>query len=287
MSHPDLRDAFDHLFVDEAGQVSIANLVGMSRAARNLVLVSDQMQLGQPIQGAHPGESGSSTLEYLLEDHATIPPDRGIFLDRTWRLHPKICHFISGAVYEGRLEPAPGTERRVVELPDSGADRIRSEAGLLFVPVEHEGNTQSSDEEVAVIREIVAELCGRQFTNEEGELRGELSLSDILIVAPYNMQVRQLQEALGDRDRVGSVDKFQGKQAAVVIVSMCASDVGSAPRGAEFLLSRNRLNVAISRAQSLAIVVGSPALAQAPCSTIRQMELVNLYCRILQEGVQH
>ena len=115
---------------------------------------------------------------------------------------------------------------------------------------------------------------------------GELSLEDILVVAPYNMQVRALQEALGTRDQVGSVDKFQGKQAPVVIVSMCASDVSSAPRGVEFLLSRNRLNVAISRAQSLAIVVGSPELAQAPCSTIRQMELVNLYCRIVQEGAR-
>ncbi len=250
-SHPDLSGALDHLFVDEAGQVSIANLVWMSRAARNLVLIGDQMQLGQPIQGAHPGESGSSTLEYLLQDHATIPPDRGIFLDRTWRLHPEICRFISGAVYEDRLEPAPGNDRRVVRVPETGGRWIRSEAGLLFVPVEHEGNTQGSDEEVAVIREIVAELSGRQYTDKEGKVCGEISIEDILVVAPYNMQVRALQEALGTRDRVGSVDKFQGKQAPVVIVSMCASDVSSAPRGLEFLLSRNRLNVAISRAQSL------------------------------------
>ncbi len=113
---------------------------------------------------------------------------------------------------------------------------------------------------------------------------GEISIEDILVVAPYNMQVRALQEALGTRDRVGSVDKFQGKQAPVVIVSMCASDVSSAPRGLEFLLSRNRLNVAISRAQSLAIIVGSPRLARTSCTSVRQMELLNLYCRIEQEG---
>jgi uncharacterized protein len=138
-----------------------------------------------------------------------------------------------------------------------------------------------------MIRELVAELSGRQFTDKKGKVCGELSLEDILVVAPYNMQVRALQEALGTRDQVGSVDKFQGKQAPVVIVSMCASDVSSAPRGLEFLLSRNRLNVAISRAQSLAIVVGSPGLARASCTSVRQMELLNLYCRIEHEGSQH
>jgi uncharacterized protein len=283
-SHPELRGAFDHLFVDEAGQVSIANLVGMSRAAKNLVLVGHQMQLGQPIQGAHPGESGLSTLEYLLQDHATIPAERGVFLDRTWRLHPEICRFVSGAVYEDRLEPAPGNERRIVRLPQEGGRRIRAEAGLVFVPCLHEGNTQASDEEVALVAEIVDELLGRELTDERGDVRGALSLSEILVVAPYNMQVRRLQEALGARDQVGSVDKFQGRQAPVVIVSMCASDTSSAPRGVEFLLDRNRLNVAISRAQSLAIVVGSPALAHTPCSTIHQMQLVNLFCRILEQG---
>jgi uncharacterized protein len=283
-SHPDLSGAFDYLFVDEAGQVSIANLIGISRCARNLVLIGDQMQLGQPIQGAHPGESGSSTLEYLLQDHATIPPERGIFLDKTWRLHPEICSFISGAIYEGRLEPGPGNGRRVVRVPEAGGQRIGSQSGLVFVPVEHEGNTQASDEEVAVIREIVDELCGREFTDQEGKVCGEIALTDILVVAPYNMQVRKLQEALDTRDQVGTVDKFQGRQAPIVIVSMCASDVGSAPRGAEFLLSRNRLNVAISRAQSLAIVVGSRGLSQAACSTVGQMEWLKHYCRLVPAG---
>ena len=284
-AHPSFAGALDTLFIDEAGQVSVANLVAMSRCAKSLVLVGDQMQLGQPIQGSHPGESGLSTLDYLLEDHATIPAEQGVFLDRTWRLHPEICRFISGAVYEGRLAPRPENANRVVKLPGGGGRRIRREAGLVFVPVQHDGNAQASDEEVAVVREIVHELRGREVTNERGELRSTpLALEDILVVAPYNMQVRQLQQELGPDARVGSVDKFQGQEAPVVIVSMCASDAGSAPRGVEFLLNRNRINVAISRAQSLAIVVASPALALTPGSSIGQMELVNLFCRVVEDG---
>jgi superfamily I DNA and/or RNA helicase len=135
-----------------------------------------------------------------------------------------------------------------------------------------------------VIREIVAELRGRQFTDKDGKVCGGLSLEDILVVAPYNMQVRALQEALETRDQVGSVDKFQGKQARVVIVSMCASEGHESPRGIEFLLNPNRLNVALSRAQSLAYVVGHPGLARTRCRTPEQMKLVNLYCRLTQVG---
>jgi predicted RecB family nuclease len=283
-SHPDLEGAFDTLFVDEAGQVSLANLIGMSRCARNLVLVGDQMQLGQPIQGSHPGESGLSTLDYLLRDHATVPPDRGVFLDRTWRLHPDICRFISGAVYEDRLQPGPNTANRVVRVPEVAAQRITRESGLVFVPVEHVGNTQASDEEVDVICAIVDELVGREVTDEQGQPAGQLTLDDILFVAPYNMQVRRLREALGEDAAVGSVDLFQGREARVVIVSMCASDLDGAARGSEFLLDTNRLNVALSRAQSLAIVVGNPALGQSTCRSVEQLALVNLFCRLQQEG---
>jgi uncharacterized protein len=207
-----------------------------------------------------------------------------VFLDRTWRLHPDICHFISGAVYEDRLQPSPNTANRIVRVPEAGAQRIAREAGLVFVPVEHVGNTQASDEEVDVVCAIVDELVGREVTDEQGQPAGRLTLDDILFVAPYNMQVRRLREALGEDAAVGSVDLFQGREARVVIVSMCASDLDGAARGSEFLLDTNRLNVALSRAQSLAIVVGNPALGQTACSSVEQLALVNLFCRLQQEG---
>ena len=282
-SDPALRGSLDYLFVDEAGQVSVANLIGMAPAAQNLVLIGDQMQLGQPTQGSHPGESGLSILEYLLQEKATVPEELGIFLGTTWRLHPRLCDFISHAVYEGRLHPASHTQHRVVQVPLT-ARRIRQEAGIAFVPVAHEGNTQGSDEEVAVICELVEELIGREVTNEQGQVEGKLKLEDILFVAPYNMQVRKLASALGSQARVGSVDKFQGQEAPIVIVSMCASQGESSPRGLEFLLNKNRLNVALSRAQSLAIVVANPALAQTRCTSLLQMTLLNFFCRIMHEG---
>jgi uncharacterized protein len=281
-SRPEMKGSLDYLFVDEAGQVSVANLVAMSRSARNLVLLGDQMQLGQPTQGSHPGDSGLSALDYLLHEHATIPADLGIFLARTWRLHPEICDFISGAVYEGRLVPEPHTAERVVRLGES-AVQVPRESGLVFLPVEHEGNSQASPEEVDLIVSVAEELLNRDWTPEAGVSR-RLTLDDILFVAPYNMQVRQLRDALPTGVRVGSVDKFQGQEAPVVILSMCTSPGESGPRGLKFLLDRNRLNVAISRAQSLAVVVGDPRLARTPCRSVEELEQLNLYCRVLDAG---
>ncbi len=274
------ENQLDYLFVDEAGQVSLANLAVMAPCAQNIVLLGDQMQLGQPIQGSHPGESGLSALEYLLQGQATVPDDFGIFLPRTWRLHPGICNFISGAVYEDRLQAEPHTAARV--LTGAFPAWLTRSAGLLYIPVEHEGNIYESVEEAERIAELVADLLQVSVRSTEGKAR-RLKPEDILIVAPYNMQVRRLERRLPGI-RVGSVDKFQGQEAAVVIFSMCASSGDSAPRGVEFLFNRNRLNVAISRAETLAIVVGSPALERTNCSSVEQMRLVNVYCRAVQEG---
>ncbi len=270
----------DYLFVDEAGQVSVANLVAMASCARNIVLLGDQMQLGQPIQGSHPGQSGLSTWEYLLESQPTVPDDFGIFLPKTWRLHPVICPFISGAVYEDRLDCQPHTASRVIagKVPQ-WLDRP---AGLVYVPVEHEDNIYESAEEAERIAGLVADLLTVSIRSTEGAVR-RLTSKDILIVSPYNMQVRRLERRL-PTIRVGSVDKFQGQEAAVVIFTVCASTGDSSPRGVEFLFNRNRLNVAISRAETLAVVVGSPALVRTNCTTIEQMRLVNVYCRAVQEG---
>ncbi len=284
-SQPGMVGELDYLFVDEAGQVSVANLVGVAPSASNLILLGDQMQLGQPIQGSHPGESGLSVLDYYLEDHATIPDSLGLFLDTSWRMHPDVCRFISEAVYEGRLMSEPKTANRVLRRPSGLTRLVSRDAGLLLIPVEHVGNVQGSDEEVAVIRQIVADLAECEHTDKNGATLGKLDIAkDMLFVAPYNLQVRKLRKALPAGARVGSVDKFQGQEAPVVIVSMCASPGEFGSRGMQFVLDENRLNVAISRAQSLAIVVGDPRLVETPCGSIADMKRLNLYCWIQAVG---
>ena len=277
-SREELESKFDYLFIDEAGQFSLANVVGTGLSANNIVLVGDQMQLSQPSQGTHPGESGQSALDYLLDGKATIPPEFGIFLEQTWRMHPKICGFISKAIYEDRLISHPGTKKQRIHLSDSDSVIVSRDAGIVFVPVEHEGNSQRSEEEADVIERIVSELVGKTVSTFDGEEQKSLTLEDILLVAPFNMQVRLLQDRLGEQARVGSVDKFQGQEAHAVIISMCSSTLEDSPRGAEFLLDPNRINVAVSRARSLAIVVGSPEIMRARCKTIKEMKLLNLYC---------
>jgi uncharacterized protein len=274
--------ALDYLFVDEAGQVSLANLAAMAPAATNLVLLGDQMQLGQPIQGSHPGESGLSTLEYLLQGQPTVSPDFGIFLSRTWRLHPALCHFISGAVYEDRLDSEPHTAERVIVARAEPSSWMTRTAGLVYIPVDHEGNIYESVEEEERIASLIRDLMALRVRNKDGGIR-QIAEDDILVVSPYNLQVRRLERRLRPI-RVGTVDKFQGQEAAVVIFSMCASSAEASPRGIEFLFSRNRLNVAISRAQTLAILVASQTLVRTRCSSIGQIRLVNVYCRAVAEG---
>jgi predicted RecB family nuclease len=281
-SHAAAEGTLDYLFVDEAGQVSVANLIGMAPSTRNIILVGDQMQLSQPIKGSHPGESGTSTLGYLLQGHATIPNDLGIFLGETWRMHPEVCRFISGAVYEDRLTPKALTESRTIKFRNGPGQYIQQSAGVVFVPVEHEGNTYESEEEAEVIVEIVGELTGQLLT-EGGKSDRPLTRDDILVVTPYNLQVRILTERLRGI-RVGTVDKFQGQEAAVVLYSMCASSGDTSPRGIEFLFSKNRLNVAVSRAQTLAVVVGNRSLARTHCTTLGQIQLVNVFCRAVEHS---
>ena len=272
-------EKFDYLFIDEAGQVSIANLVGMSRVAKNIILMGDQMQLGQPIQGSHPDESGQSILEYLLEGEQTISPSMGIFLPETYRMHPDICRLISDQVYDSRLNSAEVTNRHIVNVPK---EILPIRHGIHFVPVIHEGNTQGSEEEVEVIKSLTEKLINVPYwpKEDDGKVRF-IGWSDILFVAPYNYQVNLLKSALNTEAKVGSVDKFQGQESPIVILSMCASDASESPRGIEFLFSKNRLNVAISRAQSIVIVVGSPNLANTSANNLKQMELINFYSEIV------
>jgi uncharacterized protein len=278
----DMANQLDYLFVDEAGQVAVANLIAMSRSATNLILLGDQMQLGQPSQGIHPGESGLSVLDYLLSKTATIPADMGVFLGTTYRMHSRVNQFISDHIYEGKLASHPGNDIRVIDVPEDYQGPLDINAGVLFIPVAHEGNSQASDEEVEEIRQLADALIGRTFHTGLNDSRVRaIGWDDILFVAPYNHQVSKLRTALGEQAKIGSVDKFQGQEAPVVILSMCASDASESPRGMDFLLDKNRLNVAISRAQSLAIVVGNPSLSQTQVNRVDQLKLVNLFSRLV------
>lgn len=280
----DMASQLDYLFVDEAGQVAVANLIAMSRSANNLVLLGDQMQLGQPSQGTHPAESGLSVLDYLLHETATIPDNMGIFLGTTYRMHSTINRLISEQIYDGKLDSHPSTDQRTIAVPPDYSGPLNKEAGIVFVPVEHSGNTQAADEEVTAIKALAGELIGRSFCPGNGKPDRPISWDDMLFVAPYNHQVSKLKTALGERAKVGSVDRFQGQEAAIVFLSMCASDPEESPRGIDFLFDKHRLNVAISRAQSLVVVVANPAISNVPVAKVEQLKRVNLFNAVIQYG---
>jgi uncharacterized protein len=278
-ARPEFRGAVDVLFVDEAGQMSLANVLAVSQAARSVVLLGDPQQLEQPQQGSHPEGTDVSALEHILQGHQTIPADRGIFLPETWRLAPSICTFTSEVFYEGRLHSRAGLEKQVLK----GSPPFEG-AGLWAVGVAHEGNQNSSIEETEAVDRIVSLLLreGSRWVDRDGTPK-QMTPNDILVVAPYNAHVALLGERLGAKGvRVGTVDRFQGQQAPVVIYSMATSSPEDAPRGMEFLYSLNRLNVATSRAQCACILVASPRLFEPECKSPRQMQLANALCRYVE-----
>jgi superfamily I DNA and/or RNA helicase len=235
------------------------------------------MQLSQPILGTHPGKSGNSGLGYVIDGFATVPPERGIFLPVSRRLHPLICTYVSDVVYYGRLTSDVGAGRQSLLLP--GPVPPLMPAGLRFAPVLHVGNSQSSREEAEVLYDAYHRLLGQTFRDRDGKER-RIGMADILVVTPYNAQVNLLKSLLPADARIGTVDKFQGQEAPVCLVSMATSSGEELPRHIEFLFSVNRLNVAISRAQALSIVFASPRLLDVPCRTIEQMRLVNALCAV-------
>jgi uncharacterized protein len=268
------QDTLDVLIVDEAAQMALANVVAVSACAKSLILLGDPQQLEQPTQGSHPDGTDCSALDHLLEGHQTISDDQGLFLGITYRLHPEICRFNSELFYENKLSSVARAANH--EIKSEGS---LSGTGLRYLPVEHSGNTSSSTEEANEVFRIVNEILSSNTTWIDGEgCEHELTLADILIIAPYNAQVFEIHQRLPDA-RVGTVDKFQGQEAPITIFSMATSSHADAPRGMEFLYSPNRLNVAISRAKCLAILVASPAVFEAECKTPRQMQLANAFCR--------
>jgi len=271
-----MRDRLDVLVVDEAGQMALANLLAIAQTAKNLVLLGDPNQLRQPSHGIHPEGVDKSVLDHVIQDQPTMPPAYGLFLETTFRLHPALSSFISEVFYDGKLEADPSCARQSLAT-SNGAGGV----GLRFVPVQHAGNRTVSPEEAARLGQIFRSLVGLAWTDRDGATR-PLRVEDILVVAPYNAQVRRLIETLPTGARVGTVDKFQGQEAPVVIYSMATSSIDDAPRGLDFLFSLNRLNVATSRAQGLVIIVCSPELLKARCRTPQQMRLAGALCRFVE-----
>jgi uncharacterized protein len=262
------HDSLDLLVIEEAGQFSLANTVAVSRAARNLLLLGDPQQLPQVSQGTHPEPVDGSALGWLVDGHHTLPPERGYFLDRSYRMHPEVCRAISRLSYDGRLHSYEGV---------TATRRLDGVApGVRMLGVAHLGNATESPEEIDAIVAEITRLLGTPWT--DGDSTRPLGQGDVLIVTPYNAQVvlaRRKLDAAGLADvRAGTVDKFQGQQAPVVFVSMTASSVDDVPRGISFLLNRNRLNVAVSRAKYLAVVVRADQLTDhLPGTPERLVEL--------------
>lgn len=277
-ARPEMANSLDVLLLDEAGQMSLANTLAISHAATSIVLLGDPQQLDQPQRGIHPPGAEVSALGHLLNGRATIGVNQGVFLTETRRLHPDVCAFTSEIFYDGRLVPRPENAKQRLD-----ANGSLDGTGLRFAPVQHSGNQNESAEEVERIGALIERLLqtGTTWTNKQGQT-SPLRSEDVLVVAPYNAQVAALMARLPAGTRVGTVDKFQGQEAPVVFYSMATSTPEDAPRGMEFLYSLNRLNVAVSRARCVAVLVASPSLFQVECRTPRQIELANAFCRYLE-----
>ena len=282
----EFEEQLDTLFVDEAGQMSLANVVAISGAARNLVLLGDPQQLSQVKKGAHPEGVDVSALEFVLGGSAVIDPRLGVFLPETHRLHPDVTAFTSEVFYEGKLRAAPETAGQDLAAPGG-----LSRTGSRWFPVSHRGNHNSSTEEADLVAQLYADVLQGTWTNQRGEEQ-PLTPAAVLVVAPYNAQVELLAERLapvaraapfgaGD-PRVGTVDKIQGQEAALVIYSLATSSQDELPRSLEFLYSLNRLNVATSRGRVLAAIVASPDLLRVQVHTPFQMRLANALCRFVE-----
>lgn len=269
-----LANRLDYLFIDEAGQVVAANVIAMSPATQNIVLVGDHRQLGQPTQGVHPEEAGLSILEFLLSNQTTVSEQQGQLLDSSYRLHPDLSQFISDTFYNSRLGAHPSTRARQLKGRNTGLPN----QGVAVVLAQHQNCVQKSEEEAQIIAHYYQQLIGQTFIDQNGQR--QITPDDILVIAPYNMQVNHLQTQLPLGARIGTIDKFQGQEAPITLISMTTSSPDNLSRQMDFLYSGNRLNVAISRAQCLAVIVLNPALLTAKCRSIDDIKLVNTFCKL-------
>ena len=285
-ARPEMHDQFDLIVVDEAGRLSLADTLAISGAARDLVLIGDQRQLEQPIVGSHPVGAETSGLEYFARTDA-ISRDRGVLLDRTFRMAPSIVKgFTSPIMYSGRLRAAALNGRQVVHPADAIGGN-----GLRFVAVEHKDRVNSSREEAIVIARLYESLLGRAWTSRTGDLH-VIGPKDIIVTAATNAQatairraINRIDPALGEAARVGTVDRMQGQEAAVSVYSLAASSPDRVARSFGFAYSRERLNVATSRGRALSFVVGSSRLLSPGLRSAEQMKMANALNAFVEAAV--
>jgi uncharacterized protein len=255
----------DYLFVDEAAQYSLVDCMAVSGFAKNIVLMGDPQQLAQVVIAVHPGGVENSALGHYMGDHSILPSNMGYFIEVTRRLHPEVNHAVSWLAYEGKLRSHPSTKGNKID---------GHEQGLITVPVPHQGNSTSSEEEAMTVVDLVDSLHATKDP------------SNVLVVAAYNAQVdlirQKLDEAGFNEVMVGTVDKFQGREGMAVIYSFAASSSMDAPRGLEFLLDRNRLNVAISRAKATCYLVFSETLLQSQFRTVAEVKAISRLAGLLE-----
>ena len=279
-SRPACDEKLDYLFIDEAGQLTTADVLAISLSAKNIVIIGDQMQLSSPISAVHPGDSGQSLPEYLLEGNDTISSNKGIFIDKSRRLHPKLRQFVSENFYDERLKNFDFTKKRKIIF--SNKKDSLPETGIVMIDANHrEVCRQKSEEEGKLVKKYYNELIGSTFLDEKNNKK-IMNEEDILVVAPYNVQVNYLKSILPKEAKIGTIDKFQGQQAPATIISMTTSDPESLPRNVDFFFSRNRLNVAISRSQCLSIIIMNKKILEIACKKIKHIHLVNTFMKLLE-----
>lgn len=275
-SSNDFMETVDYLFVDEAGQLALIDTLAIGHAAHNLVLLGDPQQLQQPQQGVHPEGTEVSALEHIIQGQKTISDQQGIFLDKTWRMHPSICDFDSELFYEKKLHAMDGMDNQCITI---GPHKL---SGLYFKEVIHHNNVNTAEEEVDEIRKIIDELTnGDVHWVDKENCSRVLVKDDIKVISPYNAQVNLLAESIPGV-AIGTVDKFQGQEAPIVIYSVATSSPQDAPRGMEFLYSPNRFNVAVSRARALFILVANKNIFEPDCKSPAQIKLANSFCRYIE-----
>jgi len=275
------RNKLDYLFIDEAGQISLPDLIALGGIAKNIILVGDQLQLGQPTAGSHPGMSSKSVLDYLLDEKDTVDENRGIFLNKTFRLHPNINNFTSENFYENRLIAHKDNQNRKILYPKNC---LIQKEGIHTILMKHSDNSQTSKEEFQIIDKLIKQLIGKKFIDYNLKER-DLTINDFLIVSPYNAQVNFLLERLPEGARCGTIDRFQGQEAPITIISMTSSDVENLPRNKSFFFNRNRLNVAISRAQCSSVILLNPKLLESPPSDYEEFKMINNFQKLLKYKV--
>ncbi len=275
-TYQDKKKPSDFLIIDEAGQYGLANSVAAAMFTENVILLGDQNQLPNVTQGSHPMGIENSVMSFCLGNNSIVGQEYGIFLPITRRLHPKICSYISDAFYQSQLKPHEDNKNRQLIIRNTDNTDI---SGINLIELEHEGCAQISVEEQNSIDNKINYLMKNCHLKINNQIKN-INYKDFIIVSPYNAQVNYLKSTLNSNLNIGTVDKFQGQEAPITIISMTSSTIEDAPKGVNFILNENRLNVAISRAQIAVFLFCSKDLFNAVGNTLNQMKLINNFHKI-------